>query len=527
MSINAKTSINETQKLATLCKVWGLLKCYHPGVASGKLDWDKELINQIPKIKSSTTKAEFNSIINDLVSLADNTKRIKKKKSKTEIKYEVDFCWIQDTTIISNTISKKLEYVIENFNPQRNHYFKKDIFIGKIKFVNEARYKSYYPVEEIRILALFRYWNSINYFCPNKNIMDKSWDSVLIEFIPKFINCSDSISYLNTVLELNTNINDGHTSYFTTSSRLLNKDYSLPFSVKYIDGNTVIDQILSDTIKSVKVGDIITKFNGENINEYRKSLIKYMGASNNAGLQKYIDWFIPIGLLNEKVSIEINNDTNKLVYLRNIIFDSLYFLQKTKKSQMIDGKYLFINLHELENRKKIKRAIDSIRFAKGIILDLRNGAPDIENYLYRKISCNERTVFIKLKGPRKNIPGAFMSNDNKLRGGNHCYDIKIVILVDENTQSHTEWVCMKFQTLKNSITVGSQTAGADGNMSFIYLPGGIITGFSGLGVLYPDGTQAQRKGNKIDIEAKQTIKGIKAGKDEVLDRAIEYINTGK
>ena len=44
-----------------------------------------------------------------------------------------------------------------------------------------------------------------------------------------------------------------------------------------------------------------------------------------------------------------------------------------------------------------------------------------------------------------------------------------------------------------------------------------------LDVYYPDGMQTQRIGIVPDIEIKPTIKGIKEGRDKVLERAIEYI----
>jgi hypothetical protein len=37
-----QTPTKENDKIATFCKVWGFLKYYHPKVAIGKLDWDKE-----------------------------------------------------------------------------------------------------------------------------------------------------------------------------------------------------------------------------------------------------------------------------------------------------------------------------------------------------------------------------------------------------------------------------------------------------------------------------------------------------
>ena len=74
----------------------------------------------------------------------------------------------------------------------------------------------------------------------------------------------------------------------------------------------------------------------------------------------------------------------------------------------------------------------------------------------------------------------------------------------------------------NAIKIGSQTSGADGNVSMIYLPGGIVTYFTGLGVFYPDYTETQRIGIIPDIEIHPTIAGIREGRDEVLEVALQY-----
>ena len=78
-----------------------------------------------------------------------------------------------------------------------------------------------------------------------------------------------------------------------------------------------------------------------------------------------------------------------------------------------------------------------------------------------------------------------------------------------------------------AIVLGSTTAGADGNVSTIMLPGNVRTLISGNGIYYPDGTETQRVGIIPDIEMKPTIKGIKNGEDELLVRAIEIIKQQK
>jgi C-terminal processing protease CtpA/Prc len=75
--------------------------------------------------------------------------------------------------------------------------------------------------------------------------------------------------------------------------------------------------------------------------------------------------------------------------------------------------------------------------------------------------------------------------------------------------------------------IGSPTTGANGDVTFFNAPGGIRINFSGHDVRWPDGKQLQRAGLTPDIEVRPTIAGIQAGRDEVLDRAITYLEAGK
>jgi C-terminal processing protease CtpA/Prc len=98
-----------------------------------------------------------------------------------------------------------------------------------------------------------------------------------------------------------------------------------------------------------------------------------------------------------------------------------------------------------------------------------------------------------------------------------------VILVDEVTQSSAEYTTMAFRSSPNAFVIGSTTAGADGNVSPIPLPGGLRTMISGIGVFYPDKRPTQRVGIVPDLEVKPTIAGIRAGRDELLEAALRRI----
>ena len=103
------------------------------------------------------------------------------------------------------------------------------------------------------------------------------------------------------------------------------------------------------------------------------------------------------------------------------------------------------------------------------------------------------------------------------------YKGKTVMLIDERAISQSEHSGLFYEAANGTKFVGSQTAGANGDVTWFPIPGGIRVSFSGHEVRHADGRQLQRAGLRPDVEVRPTIAGVRAGKDEVLDRAIEYV----
>jgi len=73
------------------------------------------------------------------------------------------------------------------------------------------------------------------------------------------------------------------------------------------------------------------------------------------------------------------------------------------------------------------------------------------------------------------------------------------------------------------MVIGDSSAGANGNVSYLPLPGGSKYGFSALGIYYPNWGITQRKGVRIDIEVYPDMNSIKKGYDVWMEEAIKYI----
>ena len=108
-------------------------------------------------------------------------------------------------------------------------------------------------------------------------------------------------------------------------------------------------------------------------------------------------------------------------------------------------------------------------------------------------------------------------------GSKAVYRGKTILLVDERTISQAEHTGLFFEAANKTTIVGSPTMGANGDVTTVALVGGMYATFTGHDVRHADGRQLQRVGLQPDVVVRPTIAGLRAGRDEVLERAIALI----
>jgi C-terminal processing protease CtpA/Prc len=415
-----------------------------------------------------------------------------------------------------------LKYIEDNRNQKENFYVTTE-YLGNIKVTNEPIYEdSSYPNEKYRMLGLFKYWNIIEYFFPYKYLTDQSWDSVLIEMIPKIQDASDIDEYQSTLEELVAKIDDSH-AYISFNKQP--KKY-LPVIISHVEGKAVISSYYNDSIanfNNLKLGDVILKINDLDISKEREKHFSYVSGSNlNHKTKKTYDRIF-IGPENQiKLTIERNGELLEINSKRYEFKEFYYWYNSEQiKSKSINEKIGYIDMSHRFLIKEFDEIFKSFEGKEYIIVDLRT-YPDGKYKMFTRYFNSEKRVFAKTYSPDISYPGRYLyKNDVETSKSRKAFKGKFILLVNEQTISLSEFTAMAFQTADHIITVGNQTAGADGrNIEIKYL-GGYKTSMTGTGVLYPDGTETQRKGVKIDVEVKPTIKGLRQGRDEVLEKAIK------
>ncbi len=60
------------ERLARLAKVWGAVKYFHPYLAYRDIDWDKALVETLPKVNSARTPQEYEAAVNQMLAVLND-----------------------------------------------------------------------------------------------------------------------------------------------------------------------------------------------------------------------------------------------------------------------------------------------------------------------------------------------------------------------------------------------------------------------------------------------------------------------
>ena len=528
----------QVERLAALGKVWGFLKYHHPNVATGTVNWDHAVVTAVGSVKAATTPSQFQAAILSLIDAAGVVPRCGTTCSMNppdSLLAGLDQRWLRDDKLLGAEVVRRLESVRANRHSGKSRYV--SYAITAMFDADTAYNLPEYPEEGVRLLALYRFWNAAHYFFPYMNVNGGDWNTVLPEFIPRLVNAQNGEQYHLALLELTARVNDAHVG--GGSPQLLKTlGGRFPwFEARGVEGKVVVWRFLPNApadAGGLKIGDVITHIGGVPVEQRRRNLTKYIAAGNPSVFERKL------------VGAMLRESTDSVTY--TLERDGKVITQRvamatpptaptpprtypvTELARMLPNSTIgYINMGDI-NGTQVDSAIAIVKNATGIVMDVRN-YPRGTMYQFANFFNPDSRAFVKFTAVDSTYPGALRWTPPMMAGqssGNRdSYRGRIAILIDERTQSHAEFSVMALRTSPENKVIGSQTAGADGNITRLTLPGGFRTVFTGLGVFYPNGKPTQRIGIVPDIEVRPTVKGFRAGRDEVLERAVEYIKTGR
>lgn len=524
----------QIQNLATTGKVWGFLKYHHPLIVAGERHWDYDLLRVLPAILAAPDRATANAALAKWVAGLGPVKPCAcVKLDENDIHLRPGLAWLSDTKLLGTELSTSLQSIHANRQASTKQFYVSQVpQIANPSFDHELTYQSIkLPDPGFQILALYRFWNIIEYWFPYRDVVPDDWDKVLMDSLPKVALTKSAEAYQLAMMELIARVHDTHANLWSSIAvRPPTGTCQLPVNVRFIEGVPVISGYVGQVgeTSGLKPGDVITELDGVAVAKLMDRWKPYYAASNEPTRLRDIAMQMTrgdcgkttIGVKRNDAAMEISaervssKDLPRSSFTHDLPGETFRLLSK-------DVAYLKLSSVKLDQAAKY---IESAAGTKGLIVDIRNYPSEFVVFALGSLLVEQKTDFVRFTRGDLSNPGAFYWGPPfALEPKEPHYPGKIVILVDELSQSQAEYTTMAFRSSPRATVIGSTTAGADGNVSPIPLPGGFRSMISGIGVFYPDKKPTQRIGIIPNREVKPTIAGIRAGRDEVVEAAIREI----
>ena len=179
------------------------------------------------------------------------------------------------------------------------------------------------------------------------------------------------------------------------------------------------------------------------------------------------------------------------------------------------------------NDKDLDAVMSKLAAAKGVVFDMRGYPNHFSMGMLGHLSDK------RLLCARWEIPIANRPDREEMTWDHARWDLppiqprfagKVAFITDGRAISAAETFLGIVEHYKLADIVGEPTAGTNGNVNVIKLPAGYTISFTGMKVLKHDGSRHHGIGIYPTVAVHRTIAGIAAGKDEMLERALEVVS---
>lgn len=534
----------QRDSLYKLAKVWGYVKYRHPSVIGGQVNWDAELFRVMPRVLQAADEEAVNAVLADWLEgfpftpATAEEARPELEMLSTAPGTQNPMDWISDRAFLGEELCGYLEDL------SRTHvsdwtcgYASRGEVV--VDFSHEDPRPDFDGTDAgVRLLGAFRFWNAFAWFSPNVDITRTDWDDALRGAIDDMVAARDRTGYERALARLTAQTGDGHVMLETPDLGLLRYygRYWLPCTFLSIDGEVVVKAV-PDDCTALRPGDVLLAVDGMTM------------ADRIAELSEYFPLPEPDKFVNVLAYplMSAAGETSRVTLRRDGAEQTVEVANRTEvyggparpvSGLLEDGRIGYIAPGTLKEGE-LQALMTDFAGTDGLVVDLRQYPAVDLRFLLPEYLNPAPTEFTILELPSLADPGRFfqipyssgagtMAALGLADGTQTCplYTGQVVVLMDETSQSQAEYTIMSVRQAPGAVVVGSPSVGADGNAVYIKLPGGCRTRFTALGVLTPEGGQTQRVGLQPDVLCTPTVAGIAAGRDELLEKAVELIEAG-
>jgi C-terminal processing protease CtpA/Prc len=378
-----------------------------------------------------------------------------------------------------------------------------------------------------RLADVVLIWNVIQHFYPYFDVVEADWPGVLRSALTSAASDKDAAAFHTTLRRLVAAYHDGHGNAILSSEAAKTP---LPISWDWVERKLVVTNVEPDLQRTgIRRGTVIRAINGRPAAEALVDAERLISAATPQWARWNALRTIALGAPGSQTTLEIEDaegGVEKISLRHPSDYESVTEARPPKIHEVKPGIY-YVDTDRVSDAD-LRDALPKLEKARGIVFDFR-GYPS-------KIA--PETLFGHLidhtvKSPQWNVP-VFRKPDRKeisferlgewtLTPQAPYLKAKRAFIIDGRAISYAESCLGIVEHEHLGAIVGSPTAGTNGNINIVSLPGGYRVIFTGMKVLKHDGARHHGVGILPTVPVSRTVKAISEGKDELLEKAIQTV----
>jgi len=371
-------------------------------------------------------------------------------------------------------------------------------------------------------------WNVFQHFYPYFDVVRTDWPAALREALTSAATDRDETAFLDTLRLLVARLHDGHGNV-GLRSRSWEKYASLPLALRWIENGLTVAAVVPGKAERVRPGDVILELDGVPAAE---ALTKRERLASGATPQ-WIRWValgrLGRGLAGETVKLKIQPAAGE-PYEVSLAYDVKFPYPEEPRPESVSEVrpgIWYVDLSRIDDGA-FNAAVAKLAEARGVVFDLR-GYPGkvspvvLQHLTDTAITSAQWNIPIVTRPDRQGMDFQFSNwslepRQPRIRG-------KVAFLTDGRAISYAETYMGMVEHYRLAEIVGGPTAGTNGNVNPFELPGGYTVSWTGMKVLKHDGSQHHGIGIQPTVPVAPTLKGVREGRDEVLEKGIEVVSS--
>lgn len=374
--------------------------------------------------------------------------------------------------------------------------------------------------QNVRLANVIIAWNELQHFFPYFDVIETDWSKQLVESLTNAYKDNSAEDFYYTLSKMVASLEDGHGRVLFPP---MESKVGLPFIVDWIENQAVVTHSEHEQILP---GDIIQSVDHVPADDIVSSKQQLLSGSHHYTLFQALRQFAfgDEGAIAE-ILIERNGESQTVNIPRT---GSINYTRMEKGGRSMIGPigdgifYVDLDIAPIDT---IMNRFEEISSAEAVIFDLRGypaGNHNVISHLLSQPDSSDSWMRVsQIIYPDQNGSINFSKSGWQMPVAQPKIEGKIVFIIDSRAISYAESFMSFIEHYQLAEIVGQPTAGANGNVNFFSLPGNYRITWTGMKVLKHDGSQLYKIGIEPSIKVDKTIEGVKHGRDEFLEKAVE------